>query len=315
MMQMKIDSSLAFRVFKRIVKPFIGTGIGRSRPIGAIYRYIASNLIIPKEEATIYVNGYQMFTHSDKKGIEGIAHELLLTGTYEEYTSSVFKQYVKSGMVVLDIGANIGYFTLLAASLVGDSGKVFAFEPELKNYSLLSKNIEINGYKNVIAVPKAVSDKVGELQLFLDREESGGHSLFKASAIRGNENSIEAITVNTTSIDEFFGDSGQVVDIIKIDIEGAEVMALNGMQNTINKSKNIKLFSEFTPHKLKNAGNSAEGYWDLIMRSGFAYIYLINSHVKKLEKADLDAILKYCKGNKFRQAGHVNLLCSKSPVF
>ncbi|MDD5312470.1 MAG: FkbM family methyltransferase [Dehalococcoidia bacterium] len=308
---MKTQGSFPFRIFKSAVKPFIGTGIGRFRPIGAFYNYLAGNITVPEEESTICVNGYRMHTHSDKKGIEGIAHELLLTGTYEEYTSFVFKQYVKKGMTVLDIGANIGYFTLLAASLVGEGGKVYAFEPEPKNYNLLVKNVELNSYNNIVAVPKAVSDRVDELQLFIDRVESGGHSLFKESARRGNINSVESVTVSTTSIDEFFGDNQSIIDVIKIDIEGAEVLALKGMQNTLSRNRDVKLFTEFTPHKLRNAGNSAEEYWAYLVKSGFNHIYIINSHKKVLENATLDAILRYCRGGMFKQAGHVNLLCAK----
>jgi len=79
-----------------------------------------------------------------------VGTSLLKWGFFEKYETKLFKKSIKRGMVVLDIGANIGYYTLLAARLVGDEGKVFAFEPDPYNYSLLRKNIEANRYNNVI---------------------------------------------------------------------------------------------------------------------------------------------------------------------
>ena len=93
---------------------------------------------------------------------------LSINGTYSEYETDVMKKIVKKGDVDLDLGANIGYYTLIFAKIVGKNGKVFAFEPDLTNFTLLKKNVEINGYKNVVLINKAVSDKTGKLKLFLN---------------------------------------------------------------------------------------------------------------------------------------------------
>ncbi len=129
------------------VKPFMGTGIGRFYPVGTIFRYIAKSLM-PVQKNPILVNNCKMFVQIEEyKGIEGMAQELLFKGAHEPGTTALFKKLVKEGMTVVDIGAHIGYFSLLAASLVREKGSVFAFEPEPRNYALLVRNIELNGFK------------------------------------------------------------------------------------------------------------------------------------------------------------------------
>ena len=90
----------------------------------------------------------------------------------------MIKQEVKEGNNVIDIGANIGYFTLLFAKLVGPNGKVFAFEPDPTNFSILKKNIEENNYDNVILSQKAISDKTETTKLFLCKFSNGMQNVF-----------------------------------------------------------------------------------------------------------------------------------------
>ncbi len=99
------------------------------------------------------VQGQKMFL--DKKDVLGLS----INGVYEPLETKLVRKEVKKSDVVLDIGANIGYYTLILAKLVGKKGRVFAFEPDPTNFALLKKNISINGYKNVILVPKAVAGK------------------------------------------------------------------------------------------------------------------------------------------------------------
>ena len=312
---MQVIKTLAFKAFRLAVKPFMGTGIGRFRPIGKTYRYLAGALIIPAEKHMISVNNYKMFIHTEKYiGIDGIAQQLLFKGTYEQYTTALFKQLTKMGMTVVDIGANIGYFTLLAASLVGEKGKVFAFEPEPRNYALLVKNIEVNGYKNVIPLQKAVSNEAGKVELFVDTVTSGEHSLFKAAVEREKKSSIEPIIVDVVSLDEFLKDNERPIDIIKMDIQGAEMVALLGMVKTVRNNDDLKIFTEFWPYGLQQSGVSPEEYYNKLMQLGFKFTYLINDHKQKLEIVNSQAIAKYCQRTTLKQLSHLNLLCSKSPV-
>ena len=113
----------------------------------------------------------------------------------------------------MDIGTHIGYYSLLAAKLMENSGKVYAFEPEPYNYNILTKNIEINGYRNIIPIKKAVSNNCGKTMLFIDSVHFSGHSICVTT---GKENSIE---VETTTLDDFFITwvRDTKVDLIKIE--------------------------------------------------------------------------------------------------
>lgn len=306
---MKTFKILAFQVFNLAVKPLIGKGYGRFRPVGAIYRYLARRLI-PEEKRLVYVNGYKMLVHMEKyKGIDGIAQQLVFQGTYEKYTTVLFQRFVGEGMNVIDIGANIGYYTLLAAKLIGEKGKVFAFEPEPRNYALLLRNVELNGYKNVIPQQKAVSNKAGKVKLFLDRLEPGAHSLYKV-----RQSAKEAIVVDAVSLDDFFKGKEFPINVIKIDVEGAEMTVLLGMSRIVKNSNNLKIFTEFWPPGLQGSGFSAQEYWDKLVESGFKYIYLINEQKQRLEPADFASMMRFCKNTFFRHPTGVNLLCAKAPL-
>lgn len=294
------------------VKPFIGTGIGRKfRPLQEIYRLLAGILVIPALKNSVTVNGYKMFVHTEKyKGADSVDHRLLVQGTWEAQTTALFKQLVKKGMNVVDIGANIGYFTLLAASLVGKKGKVFAFEPAPQNYALLVKNIEVNGYKNVIPVQKAVSSDTGKIEFFLDTIALGQSSLFKVS-----ENPTEPIMVDVVSLDEFFKDNECPIDIVKMDVEGAEMAVLLGMAKIVANNDDLKIFTEFWPDGLQKSGFSPQEYWKQLKQFGFKFIYLINDNKRRLEIVDYEDVIKRCQNTIFKQTTcHVNLLCAKSAL-
>jgi FkbM family methyltransferase len=117
--------------------------------------------------------------------------------------------------VVLDIGANIGYFTLLFARIVGPTGSVYAFEPEPRNFELLSKNVEINSYQNVTLVPKAVSNCRGSGELHLCDTNPGMHSLYSLSK------STRSVDVDIIRLDDYFANYDGKIRFVKIDIEGA----------------------------------------------------------------------------------------------
>lgn len=217
-------------------------------------------------------------------------------------------------MAVVDIGANIGYFTLLFSTLVGENGRVYAFEPEPRNYDLLVKNMEFNGFKNVIPLQKAVSNETGKVELFVDLLESGGHSIHQAAVQWGNESLTKPIPVDAASLDDVFKNEKRPIDIIKMDIQGAEPMALLGMKKTAENSKDMKMITEFWPYGLQKSGSSAKECWDLLLRLGFKFIYRINDRNEKLEPADLQGIIRHCAGSMLRPPTSVNLLCTKTPL-
>lgn len=197
-------------------------------------------------------------------------------GVYEKDTTNVFLGEIKSGMTVVDIGAHVGYYTLLAAKLVGDGGRVFAFEPAPANFSILASNAEKNGYSNISLIQKAVSGKSSRLKLFLqDYKYSGKHAFGQDSKAAGH------ILVDSVSLDEFFKDLDGRIDFIKMDIEGAELIALEGMSRVLGENRNIKLVFEFSPIQLRRVGSSPDKLFHLLMGLGFN-IYEYNGGDKKI---------------------------------
>lgn len=213
----------------------------------------------------VEVQGHKIYLDPKDKGV---ATHLLKYGSYEEEVAQIFYREIKQGMTVLDIGAHIGYFTLIAAKLVGEKGKVFAFEPEPTNLSFLLKNIEVNGYKNIIPVPKAVSDETGKTLLFLSPDNTGDHRIYSCYDDR------EFIEVETTALDEFFKGFEDKIDFIKMDIQGAEMKALRGMTEVMRRNKSLKMVVEFWPFGLKRCGSSPEEFLNEIRRNNFQ-IHLI----------------------------------------
>lgn len=138
---MKIKKTI-LKIFRKAVQPMLKRGLGRFYLIKKIHKI----LIIFFNP--IEIQGHKMFIEP----ADGL--EFLIKPHHEEFETEIFKKEIKKGDTVLDLGAHIGYYTLLAAKLVGEKGKVFAFEPEPTNFALLKKNIKINNHQNVIPVQK-----------------------------------------------------------------------------------------------------------------------------------------------------------------
>ena len=118
---------------------------------------------------------------------------------YEPSTTQLMKRLLKPGMVVVDVGAHVGYYTVLAAKQVGPMGKGYAFEPESANYALLKQNIGLNGCQNIVAIKSAVSDRSGSSALYLSALDNGRHSTYHHDL---PENGSEV--VKATTLDAFF---------------------------------------------------------------------------------------------------------------
>lgn len=169
----------------------------------------------------------------------GISKELLVFGIREKDATKFLQRKIVSGMRIVDIGANIGYYVLLEAKLVGNRGKIYAIEPEPRNVALLQKNIEINGYQDIVEVHQmAVSDCNGTSRLLL-RKASNWHRLDDFgdnTDLPAYAKAAEYIEVKTIKLDDFLKDKGKI-DFIRMDIEGHECKAIEGMTETLKNGK------------------------------------------------------------------------------
>lgn len=202
---------------------------------------------------------------------------MIAMGMYEPFETQLFRETIKKNMVVIDIGANIGFFTVIAAQRVGVSGSVFAFEPEPTNFGFLKKTCEKNHFKQVILDQRAISDTQGSSNLFITPENTGAYSLVD------NRKTGSSISIKTETLDRVLAShSISSVDIIKMDIEGAEFNALKGMQTIINSSPDVIMFTEFFPKAIRRFGNDPLTFLAMLQTLGFT-LSIIDEDEKRLK--------------------------------
>jgi len=189
----------------------------------------------------------------------------------EQPLSEFIKKFVKKGDNVIELGSNIGYYTTLIAKLVGNEGKVFAFEPYSTNFEMLKHNVELNNHKNVIMIQKAVLDVNDKVILYVCRYDNRNNSMYCTYSMKTDE----TIEVDTVYIDDYFKDYNENISFIKMDIQGAEFKAINGMKSLIQKTKNLILLTEIWPEGLTKSGTSAKEFIELLLNNGFK-LYDIN---------------------------------------
>jgi FkbM family methyltransferase len=176
----------------------------------------------------------------------------LALGIFEKEEISLFRKKIKPNMVFVDIGANLGLYTVIAASRIGPNGKVFAYEPEIQTYALLEKNIKHNQFKNITPIRTALDNKSGTRVLYLAKDNKGHNSFSK------DKLTYKQLNIATETLDQSLQKYGSpIVDIIKMDIEGAEPLALEGMQETIKKNPNIIIgkLNKLVPSFIKSYRN------------------------------------------------------------
>ncbi len=220
----------------------------------------------------------------------------LAMGVFEKFETEIFRNSIKEGMNVVDVGANIGYYTLIAAKRTGSGGRVFSYEPEDGNFKILEKNVKANMLNNVSLNKKALSDKDGQRDLFLEKNNRGHHSFAKS------ESTFEKVSVPTETLDESLKRFGSPkIDLIKIDIEGAEPIALRGMKKTTEQNKNLIIFTEAYPKSMERLGESATSFLYDLRKLGFSLYFIDESKEELIPIKDIDTfITDFPKGESFK---------------
>ncbi len=313
----KIFRRLENLLFRRLENFFSGKGFGRIPGLSTLcglrnsLYFIIYDKLRPKELVLINVQGNKMYINTDDRGI---APMLLMDGVMEKYETELVRKMVKEGMVVVDIGANIGYYTLIAAKLVGKSGIVYAFEPEPTAYELLCKNIVVNGYTNVVPIQEAVSNKHGKIKFWVDKAGIAISSIAKDNVLAFSKVPVDKVSekprfieMETITLDEFLKDLSDKVDFIKIDTQGAEGLIIDGAERVL-RDNNLKITMEFWPDGLRNLGTDPLELLCKLQKYGFK-IKLINEREQALEPIEP---LEFCRAIS-KKSGHqeFNLLLEK----
>jgi FkbM family methyltransferase len=187
---------------------------------------------------------------------------LSINRAYEPDVTHFFKNSVRNGQTAIDVGAHIGYFTLLLARLVGPAGRVVAFEPDAENFELLERNVRANGYANVALHRQAVADRSGPGLLYRSPVNPGDHRLV-------DDGCREAVEIEVVSLDNALLEFRGSVHWIKMDVQGAELSALRGMRFLIDSCPELAIVLEFYPRGLAQFGADPAELLALLAGLGF----------------------------------------------
>jgi FkbM family methyltransferase len=278
-------------------KRFHGSGISRF-PLLVVLWELFWTKIVRCERIPVNVHGLRLWVDPADMGC-GIGF-LMRGENFDRFITRLFDASLTPGMNVVDVGANIGAVSLLAARRVGETGRVFAFEPNPANYAFLQQNIKENGAANIVAEQKALSDTSGTSHLFLCPQYRAGSARGK---IFETEKGWKGIEIETVTLDSWFSAQNVPVHLVKIDVEGAEEKVFNGMQETVRRNPHMLLLLEFIPCLLTFAGTDPLAFLDRLHASGFS-LYEMNDDGAYFMATSADA-LAFCE----RRGGGINLLC------
>lgn len=184
------------------------------------------------------VQGSKMYLGSD-------GYSLSIFGVHEPKETKLVKKEIEKGYTGLDLGASIGYYTLLFSRLVGNQGKVYSFELDPNRFHILEENVRMNGYTNVVLENKAVSNKNGESIIFRQKTQ-------------------------TVTLDSYFQiQEVDNIDFIKIDVEGHEKHVFEGMKEILRKNPQVKILFEFHPQLLADYETKPQDLLNIIDKMNF----------------------------------------------
>jgi FkbM family methyltransferase len=249
----------------------------------------------------------------------------LLTQKHEPETMRVLDGLVQPGMTMLDVGAHVGYYACRYAPMIGAHGRIFAFEPHPRTFATLGQNVQ--KWVNVTAVQAALADREGtaELHDYLMMSASGSlhydEEMVELQQAQMHEGDVaprigqtftpQTFTVRTMPADIYLAEQGiDRVDIIKMDIEGAEITALRGMKETIARSPQLKLVMEYNPAALKAFGHDPEGALAEVLAMGFTQVQAIEPDGRLTDWTGQHTAVQQQTAQLLTRMGVVNLLFS-----
>ncbi len=207
----------------------------------------------------------------------------------ERFEAQLWQELLEPGMVVADVGANLGVYALLAARRVGPTGHVHAFEPDPHNFALLRRNISANGGEKIITAHQAaVSDQPGHITLYVRPEHQGDHRIYAPAGSKRLR-----VDVSATMLDTVFAEDPRV-DVIKLDIQGAEWLAFAGLTRTLQNNPNVRIITEFWPEGLTQCGGDPRVFLTRWRDLGFD-IQEIDDQRQRLVTSSDEELLERCR--------------------
>jgi FkbM family methyltransferase len=217
-----------------------------------------------------------------------LAPWLLLDGLWEANVTGWLQRTLRPGQVFVDVGANIGYFTLLGGQLVGPTGRVVAIEAHPQLAELLRRNVVINGMHDHVATWQGAAwSSRTTLQFHLRTHYAANSSVGSVGPAGLAElgDTEEIVDVDAVAVDDLLAELPRV-DVIKVDVEGAEVHVFTGLHRTLRANPDIAVMFEWSPAQLEGIGDEPAALLDLLSSHGFSY-QLMEDNLASVDRVHL----------------------------
>lgn len=227
----------------------------------------------------------------------GVSKHILKHGEYDAELCRLVKGFLPPNAVCIDIGANIGFWTIFLVSEC-KAAKVFSIEPELSNLNLFRQNIDLNSSTAKVELfANAVGDMPGQLSLFLSDDNAGDHQMYDSNEGR------KQIKVDVKRVDDLIGE--RKIDFIKMDVQGFEPYVVGGMLGVLERNQDIILLTEFWPSGIKKAGSDSQAMLDRLSERGFQFFFAApNSNaLTRLQAGEIHA--------RIEDGHHIDLILSR----
>ncbi len=248
--------------------------------------YDALSFRPPEESINVPGIGRLTFALHDKKDI-WISDAIRGGFVMDAHILAVLSALIVPGATFVDVGANIGWFTVIGSRLVGSRGRVIAFEPDPDNVRLLRRAVARNHCGNVTVHPCAVGAESGTARLFRSSDNQGDHRLEVASDRR------DSVVVAVRSLDDSLGHAAADAGVIKMDTQGSEAAALRGMRKLLTRNPRVRVVLEFWPFGLQRCGASADALAELFgQRDGALWLISGDGAAMEIRPQDLPELAR-----------------------
>ena len=235
-------------------------------------------LFIPEE---IEISGVTLVLNRDDAIVSGS----LTLGCYESYNMKLFEKLLRPGMGVIDVGANIGLYSAIAARIVGPNGRVIAIEPDATNCSFLRRTKERNGLANLTILQKAAGAKSGPTFLYLSSTNKADHRTY-------GDDSRARVRVEMTTVDSIVKDEQlSTTDVLKIDTQGFELFVAHGMNELLEANRDLTIIMEFWPWGIVRSGGSPEQLLEFFSSRGFGISVIDDTRKEIIALDSFESIL------------------------
>ncbi|MEX1020138.1 MAG: FkbM family methyltransferase [Litorilinea sp.] len=240
---------------------------------------------------------------------QGLSKTLFYRGVHEPIATQWVKEELTPGMTVIDIGANIGYYVLLAASKIGPQGKIYAIEPVASTIAILRKNLELNHLDNVVTECVALSSHAGEATMQVTEKRnwaSLAHENLKSDrAVSAQQGTYETITVPTKTLDRFVEEHEiGSVNFLRMDVEGYETEIIQGASQTLAAHRPLKLFMEVHPFFARDMQPFVQMI-NTLYDAGLGVKYIGYHRDVVMSWPDRETVINYLSQETFGEAPHL----------